>query len=109
MTRIGRSSSTRASASARRGRRLRSPAGPDRPDEAPSGAAPTLGSVPLVARVPLLCLVSAAAVAAAGGGDAFWLCVPLALVVARPAEDGRLGAGGPVLVRLAAGAPAPPS
>jgi diguanylate cyclase (GGDEF)-like protein len=62
--------------------------------------------VPLLARVPLLCLFSAIAVAAAGGGDAFWLCLPLALVVAGPAEDLRAGAAAAVFVVLAACAPA---
>jgi diguanylate cyclase (GGDEF)-like protein len=62
--------------------------------------------VPLLARVPLLCLVSAAAVAVAGGGDAFWLCVPLALLTAGPVEDARLGAAGALLVALAASGPA---
>jgi diguanylate cyclase (GGDEF)-like protein len=62
--------------------------------------------VPLLARVGLLCVVAAALVAAAGGGEAFWLCVPLALVVAGPAEDVRLGALGASLIALAACAPA---
>jgi diguanylate cyclase (GGDEF)-like protein len=62
--------------------------------------------VPLLARVLLLCLVSAVAVAAAGGGDAFWLCVPFALLVAGPAEDIRFGAAGALAVVLAACAPA---
>src|SRR4051794_13162366 len=54
----------------------------------------------------LLCLVSAVAVAAAGGGDAFWLCVPIALLVAGPAKDIRLGAAGALAVALAACGPA---
>jgi diguanylate cyclase (GGDEF)-like protein len=62
--------------------------------------------VPLVARVTLLCLVSAIAVAAAGGGDAYWLCVPFALLIAGPAEDVRVGAGAALLVALAGCAPA---
>ena len=62
--------------------------------------------MPLLARVPVLCLVSALAVAAAGGGDAFWLCVPLALLIAGPTEDVRLGAIGALLVAAAACAPA---
>ena len=44
--------------------------------------------------------------AAAGGGDAFWLCVPVALLVAGPIEDVRLGAAGALLVAGAACAPA---
>jgi diguanylate cyclase (GGDEF)-like protein len=62
--------------------------------------------VPLLARVPLLCLVGAVAVAAAGGGDAFWLCVPLALLAAGPADSLRAGAAGAVLLVLAACGPA---
>jgi diguanylate cyclase (GGDEF)-like protein len=62
--------------------------------------------VPLLARVTLLCFVGAAAVAAAGGGDAFWLCVPLALLVAGPADDVRAGTAGALLVALAGCAPA---
>jgi diguanylate cyclase (GGDEF)-like protein len=62
--------------------------------------------VPLLARAPLLCLVSALAVAAAGGGDAFWLCLPLALLVAGPARSVRAGAAGAVLVVLAGCVPA---
>jgi diguanylate cyclase (GGDEF)-like protein len=62
--------------------------------------------VPLLARASLLCLVSAIAVAAAGGGDAFWLCLPLALLVAGPAEDVRAGAAAALLVVLAACVPA---
>ena len=62
--------------------------------------------VPFLGRVVLLAVVSALAVAAAGGGDAFWLSVPLALLVAAPAEgrvEAALGAG---CVVLAAAAPA---
>jgi diguanylate cyclase (GGDEF)-like protein len=62
--------------------------------------------VPRLARVPLLCLVGASAVAAAGGGDAFWLCVPLALLVAGVARTARAGAAGSALVVLAACVPA---
>jgi diguanylate cyclase (GGDEF)-like protein len=62
--------------------------------------------VPLVARVPLLCLAGALAVAAAGGGEAFWLCVPIVLLVAGPVEDVRVGALGALLVGLAGCAPA---
>jgi diguanylate cyclase (GGDEF)-like protein len=62
--------------------------------------------VPLLARVPLVCLAGALAVAAAGGGDAFWLCVPLALLVAGPVRSARAGAAGAALVAVAACAPA---
>jgi diguanylate cyclase (GGDEF)-like protein len=62
--------------------------------------------VPLLARVPLLALVAALAVAAAGGGDAFWLCVPLALLAAAPAPTLRAGAVAAAFVVLAACAPA---
>jgi diguanylate cyclase (GGDEF)-like protein len=62
--------------------------------------------VPVLARVPLLGLLGAVAVAAAGGGDAFWLCVPLALLVAGTARSALAGAAGSVLVVLAACAPA---
>ena len=62
--------------------------------------------VPFLARIPFVCLVSALAVAAAGGGDAFWLCVPLALLVAGPADDVRAGAAGAAVVVLAACTPA---
>jgi len=61
--------------------------------------------VPLFARVPLLCLVGALAVAAAGGGDAFWLCVPLGLLAAGPARNVMTGAAASALVVLAACAP----
>jgi diguanylate cyclase (GGDEF)-like protein len=59
-----------------------------------------------LARVPLICLLAALAVAAAGGGDAFWLCVPLALLAAGPAPDWRVAAAGAALVTLAASVPA---
>jgi diguanylate cyclase (GGDEF)-like protein len=45
-------------------------------------------------------------VAAAGGGDAFWLCVPLALLVSGPSANWREGALGAALVTLAGTAPA---
>src|SRR4051794_41950367 len=52
----------------------------------PSDRAPTLGRMlPLLGRVVLVAAAGALAVAAAGGGDAFWLSVPLALLVAGPA------------------------
>ncbi|MEA2422753.1 MAG: diguanylate cyclase [Thermoleophilaceae bacterium] len=62
--------------------------------------------VPSLTRVLLVSLVAALAVAAAGGGDAFWLCVPLALLVAGPARNRREGFGGAALVALAACVPA---
>ena len=62
--------------------------------------------MPLLARVPLLCLVTALSVAAAGGGDGFWLCVPVALLAAGAARRAPAGAVGAVLVTLAGFAPA---
>jgi diguanylate cyclase (GGDEF)-like protein len=50
--------------------------------------------------------MAALAVAAAGGGDAFWLSVPLALLVAGPAESRLAGGAGAALVVLAACVPA---
>src|SRR4051812_18143881 len=52
--------------------------------------------LPLLGRVVLVAAAGALAVAAAGGGDAFWLSVPLALLVAGPAESrrGALAAAG---------------
>jgi diguanylate cyclase (GGDEF)-like protein len=62
--------------------------------------------VPLLARVPLLCLVSAVAAAVAGGGDGFWLCVPLVLLASGPVRSARAGAAGGALVAFSACAPA---
>jgi diguanylate cyclase (GGDEF)-like protein len=62
--------------------------------------------LPLLGRVVLVAAAGALAVAAAGGGDAFWLSVPLALLVAGPAEDRRAGLAGAALVVLAACVPA---
>ncbi|MEA2427484.1 MAG: diguanylate cyclase [Thermoleophilaceae bacterium] len=62
--------------------------------------------VPLPGRAALVAAIGALAVAAAGGGDAFWLAVPLALLVAGPAESRRAGAAAAVLVVLAACVPA---
>jgi diguanylate cyclase (GGDEF)-like protein len=59
-----------------------------------------------LARVPLICVAAGLLVAAAGGGDAFWLCVPLALLAAGPARDPRVAAAGAALVTLAASVPA---
>jgi diguanylate cyclase (GGDEF)-like protein len=67
---------------------------------------PLLGRGSALVRIPLVCLVAALAVAAAGGGDGFWLCVPLALLVSGPAASWREGALGAALVTLAASAPA---
>jgi diguanylate cyclase (GGDEF)-like protein len=66
--------------------------------------------VPLVARSAIVALIAALAVTAAGGGDAFWLCVPLALLVAGPAESrggGLLGAAVVVLGACIPGAAEP--
>jgi diguanylate cyclase (GGDEF)-like protein len=54
----------------------------------------------------LLAALGALLVAAAGGGDAFWLCVPLALLVAGPAESRGAGLVGAAVVALAGAAPA---
>ena len=65
--------------------------------------------VPLLAAArsdPLVCVVAALAVAATGGGDGFWLCVPLALLVSGPAPNWRGAAPGAALVTLAAIVPA---
>jgi diguanylate cyclase (GGDEF)-like protein len=62
--------------------------------------------LPLLGRVVLVAAAGALAVAAAGGGDAFWLSVPLALLVAGPAESRRAGFGAAGVVALAACAPA---
>src|SRR3954468_22267885 len=62
--------------------------------------------LPLLGRVVLVAATGALAVAAAGGGDAFWLSVPLALLVAGPAESRRAGFFAAGLVVLAACVPA---
>ena len=62
--------------------------------------------MPLLARVPLLGLVAGLTVAAAGGGDAFWLCLPLTLLAAAPARSLRAAVGGAAFVVLAACTPA---
>ena len=54
----------------------------------------------------LVAAAGALAVAACGGGDAFWLSVPLALLVAGPAESRRAGFFAAGLVVLAACVPA---
>src|SRR3954453_19872053 len=61
---------------------------------------------PLFGRRVVVAAMGALAVAAAGGGDAFWLCVPLALLVASPAESLTAAAIGVVGVVLAAALPA---
>jgi diguanylate cyclase (GGDEF)-like protein len=62
--------------------------------------------LPLLGRVGLVAAAGALAVSAAGGGDAFWLSVPLALLVAGPAEGRRAAFLGAGLVVLAACVPA---
>src|SRR3954453_1296614 len=57
---------------------------------------------PLFGRRVVVAAMGALAVAAAGGGDAFWLCVPLALLVASPAESRGAAAFGAAGVALAA-------
>jgi diguanylate cyclase (GGDEF)-like protein len=60
---------------------------------------------PLV-RVPLVCACALLLVAVAGGGSAFWLCVPLVLLLVAPAPSWREAAAGAALVALAASVPA---
>src|SRR3954471_3064305 len=62
--------------------------------------------LPLLGRVVLVAAIGALAVAACGGGDAFWLSVPLALLVAGPAESRRQAFFGAAAVVLAACLPA---
>src|SRR3954454_4591629 len=62
--------------------------------------------LPLLRRVVLVAAGGALAVTAAGGGDAFWLSVPLALLVAGPAETRASGALAAIAVALAACIPA---
>jgi diguanylate cyclase (GGDEF)-like protein len=59
-----------------------------------------------LARVPLIAAVAGLGVAGAGGGQAFWVCLPLALLAAAPARDWRLGTAGAALVALAGCVPA---
>jgi diguanylate cyclase (GGDEF)-like protein len=61
--------------------------------------------LPLLGRVVLVAAAGALAVAACGGGDAFWLSVPLALLVAGPAESRRAGSFAAGLVVLGACVP----
>jgi diguanylate cyclase (GGDEF)-like protein len=58
--------------------------------------------LPLLARGAIAGLIAALAVTAAGGGDAFWLCAPLALLAAGPARNWREGGFGAGLVVLGA-------
>jgi diguanylate cyclase (GGDEF)-like protein len=62
--------------------------------------------VPLLARTAIVAVVAALAVAAAGGGAAFWLCVPLALVAAGPARGPAESGFGAAVVVLGACVPA---
>jgi diguanylate cyclase (GGDEF)-like protein len=62
--------------------------------------------VPLLARTAIVGLIAALAVAAAGGGDAFWLCVPLSLLAAGAARNPRESGFGACVVVLAACLPA---
>jgi diguanylate cyclase (GGDEF)-like protein len=59
-----------------------------------------------LARVALACAATAALVALAGGGPAFWLCVPFALLVAGPARSWQEAALGAASVALAGSLPA---
>jgi diguanylate cyclase (GGDEF)-like protein len=62
--------------------------------------------LPLLGRVVLVAAMGALAVAAAGGGDAFWLSVPLALLVAGPVESRRTAFAAAGFVVLGACVPA---
>jgi diguanylate cyclase (GGDEF)-like protein len=62
--------------------------------------------VPLLARTAIVGVTTALAVAAAGGGDAFWLSAPLALLAAGPAQSRRESGFGAAVVVLAACLPA---
>src|SRR3954451_24447669 len=62
--------------------------------------------LPLLGRDVLVAVTGALEMAACGGGDAFWISVPLALVVAGPADSRRGGLVGGGLVVLAACVPA---
>ncbi len=67
--------------------------------------APLFGRGKALTRLPLVCGLTALLVTAAGGGQAFWLCVPLALVLAAPARTWHEAAGSGALVTLAAAVP----
>jgi diguanylate cyclase (GGDEF)-like protein len=58
------------------------------------------------ARGALICALTAVLVAAAGGGDAFWLCLPLILLVAGPAARHGHAIAGAAAVTAAATVPA---
>jgi diguanylate cyclase (GGDEF)-like protein len=62
--------------------------------------------LPFLGRTVLVAAIGALLVAAAGGGDAFWLSLPLALLVAGPAERRGAGFAGAALVLLGACVPA---
>jgi diguanylate cyclase (GGDEF)-like protein len=58
-----------------------------------------------LARVPLVCAAAVLLVAAAGGGSAFWLCIPLVLLLAAPARSWAEAAAGAAVVALSAALP----
>ena len=62
--------------------------------------------VPLLARTAIVASLAVVLVAAAGGGDAFWLCVPLSLLAAGAGRDRRESGFGAGAVVLAACLPA---
>jgi diguanylate cyclase (GGDEF)-like protein len=61
---------------------------------------------PAFVRLALVCAAAMVLVAAAGGGAAFWLCLPLVLLLAGPAESHVESAVAAALVALAACVPA---
>ena len=60
----------------------------------------------MLRRIAGVCLLTALAVAAAGGGHAFWLCLPAALLLAAAARGAGETALGGLLATAAAGLPA---
>jgi diguanylate cyclase (GGDEF)-like protein len=59
-----------------------------------------------LARVPLIAAATMLLVAGAGGGEAFWLTVPMALLAAGPAREWSGAAAGAALVTLSGSLPA---
>src|SRR5207248_5163761 len=56
-------------------------------------------------RIAVVCLGTAGLVVLLGGGDAFWLCLPTALLLAAPARRPREAVAGPAFAVAAAAAP----
>jgi diguanylate cyclase (GGDEF)-like protein len=67
---------------------------------------PDLRRAGALARVPLIAATAGLFVAGAGGGQAFWLCLPLALLAAAPAHGWPAAAAGAALVTVAGSVPA---